>query len=157
MPARLQGLAAIAPQLSRYTLVSAVALALDFALFLALTSLGVWPPLAGVLGYATGTVLHYLLSVRFVFDARATDKPHARLFSEFAVTGISGMAATAIVIAAATRSRWPLGPAGQGAGGRGQLSPRLRAAARRGVLGARSRRRACRRLAADPCRAPARC
>jgi putative flippase GtrA len=64
--------------------------------------LGAWAPLAGVLGYAAGTVLHYLLSVRFVFDARATDKAHARLFGEFAVTGLSGMAATAIVIAAAT-------------------------------------------------------
>ena len=102
IPVRLRGLASIAPQLSRYTLVSALALALDFALYLALTSLAVWPPLAGVLGYAAGTVLHYLLSVRFVFDARATDKAHARLFSEFAVTGVSGMAATAIVIAAAT-------------------------------------------------------
>jgi putative flippase GtrA len=102
MPVRLRGLASIAPQLSRYTLVSALALALDFALYLALTSLAVWPPLAGVLSYAAGTVLHYLLSVRFVFDARATDKAHARLFSEFAVTGVSGMAATAIVIAAAT-------------------------------------------------------
>ena len=93
---------AIAPQLSRYTLVSAFALAFDFAVFLALTNLAVWPPLAGVLGYAAGTVLHYLLSVRFVFDARATDKAHARLFSEFAVTGVSGMAATAAVIWAAT-------------------------------------------------------
>ena len=64
-----------------------------------------WPALAGVMGYAVGTVLHYLLSVRFVFDARATDKAHARLFGEFAVTGVSGMAATAVVIAAATISR----------------------------------------------------
>jgi alpha-1,2-mannosyltransferase len=102
VPARLHGLAAVAPQLSRYTLVSAVALALDFAVFLALTTLAMWPPLAGVIGYAAGTVLHYLLSVRFVFDASATDKAHSRLFSEFAVTGVSGMAATAIVIAAAT-------------------------------------------------------
>ena len=87
---------------ARATLVSAFALALDFSLFLTLTSLSVWAPLAGVAGYAAGTVLHYLLSVRFVFDARATDKAPARLFSEFAVTGVSGMAATAIVIAAAT-------------------------------------------------------
>jgi len=102
VPVGLRGLAAIAPQLSRYTLVSAFALALDFAVFLVLTSQGLWPPLAGVLGYAAGTVLHYLLSVRFVFDARATDKAHPRLFGEFAVTGVSGMAATAIVMAAAT-------------------------------------------------------
>lgn len=98
----MRRLAGIAPQLSRYALASALALALDFALFLVLTSLSVWAPLAGVAGYAAGTVLHYLLSVRFVFDARATEKPHARLFGEFAVTGVSGMAATAGVIAAAT-------------------------------------------------------
>ena len=102
MPARLRRLAFFAPQLSRYALVSAVALALDFAVFLGLTALAVWPALAGVIGYAAGTGLHYLLSVRFVFDAGATEKAHARLFSEFAVTGVSGMAATAIVIAAAT-------------------------------------------------------
>ena len=102
VPARLRRLAFVAPQLSRYALVSAVALALDFAVFLGLTALAVWPALAGVIGYAAGTGLHYLLSVRFVFDAGATEKAHARLFSEFAVTGVSGMAATAIVIAAAT-------------------------------------------------------
>jgi alpha-1,2-mannosyltransferase len=102
VPARLRQLSAVAPQFSRYAMVSAFALALDFTVFIALTALAVWPALAGVIGYAAGTVLHYLLSVRFVFDARATDKAHARLFSEFAVTGVSGMAATAIVIAAAT-------------------------------------------------------
>jgi alpha-1,2-mannosyltransferase len=102
VPARLHRLAAVAPQLSRYALVSAAALACDFAVFLALTRVAVWPAVAGVLGYAVGTVLHYLLSVRFVFDARATDKAHTRLFSEFAVTGVGGMAATALVIWAAT-------------------------------------------------------
>lgn len=102
VPDRLRRLAFVAPQLSRYALVSAVALALDFAVFLGLTALAVWPALAGVLGYAAGTGLHYLLSVRFVFDAGATEKAHARLFGEFAITGVSGMAATAIVIAAAT-------------------------------------------------------
>jgi alpha-1,2-mannosyltransferase len=98
----LRVLAGLTPQLTCYTLVSALALSLDFALFIALTRLGVWAPLAGVLGYAAGTVLHYLLSVRFVFDAGATGKRHSRLLAEFAVTGVSGMAVTALVIAAAT-------------------------------------------------------
>lgn len=95
-------LAGAVPQLSRYAVVSAVALALDFAVFLALTAMAMRPSLAGVIGYAAGMGLHYLLSVRFVFDARATDKAPARLFGEFALTGISGMAVTALVIAAAT-------------------------------------------------------
>jgi putative flippase GtrA len=102
MPDRVLRFSIVAPQLSRYALVSAAALACDFAVFVALTRLAVWAALAGVLGYAVGTMLHYLLSVRFVFDARATDKAHARLFSEFAVTGVAGMAATALVIWLAT-------------------------------------------------------
>ena len=133
VPTRLHRLSAVAPQLSRYALVSAIALVCDFAVFLALTRLAVWPALAGVVGYAVGTVLHYLLSVRFVFDARATDKVHARLFGEFAVTGVSGMAATAVVIAAATGSRGLVGLARQGAGCRRKLPHRVRPASRRGV------------------------
>ena len=82
MPDRVLRFSIVAPQLSRYALVSAAALACDFAVFVALTRLAVWAALAGVLGYAVGTMLHYLLSVRFVFDARATDKAHARLFSQ---------------------------------------------------------------------------
>ena len=103
---RLSGLAHLAPQLAWYALASVLALTLDFTLFLVLTNAGVQPALGGVLGYAAGTVLHYLLSVRLVFDAGATGKLHGRLFAEFAVTGVSGMAMTALVIAAAT------GPAG---------------------------------------------
>ncbi len=60
------------------------------------------PSPAGVAGYAAGMVLHYVLSVSFVFDAGATAKAHPRLFGEFAVTGLSGMAVTALVIAGAT-------------------------------------------------------
>ena len=64
-------LIAVAPQLSRYALVSALALALDFAVYLALTTLAVRPALAGVIGYAAGTVLHYLLSVALRVRRRA--------------------------------------------------------------------------------------
>ena len=40
--------------------------------------------------------------MRFVFDASATHKAHARLLGEFTVTDASGTAVTALVIAAAT-------------------------------------------------------
>jgi putative flippase GtrA len=102
--ARSAALIAVVPQLSRYSLVSALALALDFTVYLALAALGMSPPLAGVIGYALGTGLHYLLSTRFVFDARATDKLHARLFGEFALSGLAGMGITALVIALATEA-----------------------------------------------------
>jgi putative flippase GtrA len=93
----------IVPQLSRYSVASALALALDFAVYLALTTSAVSPPLAGVVGYALGTALHFLLSTCFVFDARATDKLHARLLGEFALSGIAGIGITALVIALATQ------------------------------------------------------
>ena len=97
--ARLFGLI---PQLGRYTVVSGAALLLDFALFLSLIRLGVAPTLAGVAGYAVGLALHYGLSARFVFDAARAGKPHARLFSEFALTGLAGLVITAAVISVAT-------------------------------------------------------
>jgi putative flippase GtrA len=102
LPARLHALIGIGPQLSRYALVSLAALVLDFSLYLALTSCGMKPVLAGVIGYAAGTVLHYVLSARFVFDAAATDKVQARLFGEFALSGLVGIGITALVIALAT-------------------------------------------------------
>jgi putative flippase GtrA len=101
--ARLRPVLAVVPQLSRYAAVSLVALAFDFAVFLAFTSASLLrPSLAGVAGYAAGMGLHYLLAIAFVFDARATDKHHARLFGAFALTGVVGMGVTAVVIAVAT-------------------------------------------------------
>ena len=93
----------IVPQLSRYSVASALALALDFAVYLTLTTSAVSPPAAGVVGYTLGTALHFLLSTRFVFDARATDKLHVRLLGEFALSGIAGIGITALVIALATQ------------------------------------------------------
>ena len=136
-----RALIAVVPQLSRYTLVSALALVLDFTVYLALTTRRMSPPLAGAIGYALGIALHYLLSARFVFDARATDKVQARLFGEFALSGLAGMGITALVIALATRARRAGGSAGQGAGRRRELPGGVRAAAHRRVLAAQLRRR----------------
>lgn len=102
VPARLRPLLAVAPQLSRYTVVSALALLLDFAVYLLVAAAGAWPAAAGVIGYACGLGLHYILSVRYVFDARAAAKTEARLLAEFALSGLAGMAITALVIAATT-------------------------------------------------------
>ncbi len=96
---RLHPLVAIVPQFSRYTVVSVLALALDFAVYLMLTTTDMKAALAGVIGYGCGLALHYLLSVRFVFDAHAAQKAQVRLFGEFALSGLAGMAITALVIA----------------------------------------------------------
>ena len=99
---RLQALVGTLVQLSRYSAVSVLALALDFAVYLLLTASDLNPVLAGVLGYGAGLALHFLLSIRFVFVAPATSKAQARLFGEFALSGLAGIASTAVVMALAT-------------------------------------------------------
>jgi putative flippase GtrA len=98
----LDALRAIAPQLWRYTAVSAFALGLDFAVFLALNSAIGHPTLSGVAGYACGIVLHYQLSRQFVFATAGSAKSAHRRFVEFVGSGLVGLAVTAVVIAAAT-------------------------------------------------------
>ena len=96
---RLLGLA---NQVSRYAVVSVLALALDFAVYLAIANAGTKPVLAGVAGYALGMLLHFSLSTRFVFKRKDVAKTETRLFLEFIVSGIVGMIITAGVIAVGT-------------------------------------------------------
>jgi putative flippase GtrA len=89
------------PRLSRYTLVSVAALGLDFAVFQSLTVSGVKPALAAIVGYTFGMLLHYTLSVRFVF-ADATVKSRRRTLIEFVASGLIGLAMTAAIVWIAT-------------------------------------------------------
>jgi putative flippase GtrA len=91
----------VLPQLLRYAVVSGLALAVDFAVFVALNGFIGHPTLSGVVGYGVGLGLHYFLSRRFVFDARGSKAAH-RLFAEFAASGIVGLMVTGAVIAVAT-------------------------------------------------------
>jgi putative flippase GtrA len=100
--AALHPLLAIMPQLKRYAVVSALALALDFTVFIAINGALGHPTVAGVAGYGCGIVLHYYLSRRFVFDTDGSPKSSRRMFSEFLASGLVGLAATAAVIAVAT-------------------------------------------------------
>ena len=108
----LEPVLGLLPQLSRYTIVSALALILDFTVYLLLAAGGTTGALAGAIGYACGLALHYLLSVRYVFDAAAAHKGQSRLITEFALSGVAGMAITALVIAVTVDlSGMPLLPA----------------------------------------------
>ena len=130
---------AMLPQLSRYTLVSALALVLDFTVYLLLAAGGTTGALAGAIGYACGLALHYLLSVRYVFDAAAAHKGQSRLIAEFALSGLAGMAITALVIAVTVDlGGMPLLPA-KVSGCRRELPGGLCAAARRRVCRTRKR------------------
>jgi len=104
LPARraamLEPVLALLPQLSSYSVVSALALGLDFSVYLLLGAGGMTGALAGAIGYACGLAPHYTLSVRYVFDAAAAHKGQSRLITEFAISGLAGLAITALVIAA---------------------------------------------------------
>lgn len=99
----ITGLLPAFEQLVRYACVSALALALDISVFvLARHGDFMSPPLAGALGYAMGLLLHYVLSVRFVFDAAAPLKARRRLFAEFVASGLLGVFITWSIIHIAT-------------------------------------------------------
>ena len=100
--AKLVASQSLVMQIGRYGLVSVAALGCDFAVFLALTKAGVLAAIAGMIGYAVGLVLHFVLSTVFVFDTRASRKTRARLFGEFAVSGGAGLVLTAAVITVMT-------------------------------------------------------
>ena len=100
---RLTALYALLAQLSRW-IVSVLAMSVDWTIFLTLMSAEVRPAAAGVLGYLVGLAVHFALSIRFVFDAAATQKRPARLFGEFALSGLTGIAITGGCIAIATQA-----------------------------------------------------
>jgi putative flippase GtrA len=99
----LRPLARLMPELSFYTLVSAVALSVDLVVFSGLTHSGMRAAAAGIVGYSVGLVLHYILSVRYVFNT-CTTKGSLRRFAEFVLSGLIGLALTWLIIAVATEA-----------------------------------------------------
>ena len=67
-----------------------------------LSSYSVAASLAGAAGYAVGMVVHYILSSRFVFKTRGSQKSERRRFVEFLISGLIGITLTGVIIAAAT-------------------------------------------------------
>jgi putative flippase GtrA len=86
-------------ELVRYTGASGLALALDTSIFLALMWVALLPAsVAAAVGYLSGAMLHYVLSVRYIFAAEKTGKSHQRMVCEFVGTGLLGLLLTVIVI-----------------------------------------------------------
>jgi putative flippase GtrA len=81
----------LVPQLSRYSTASVVALATDLSAYTMLCALSVKAPLAGVVGYSIGMIVHYALSSKFVFEGSGSQKAASRRFMEFAASGLLGM------------------------------------------------------------------
>ena len=92
------------PQVSAYVVVSALALAVDLALFQSLVQAGLRPKLAGVGGYLAGLALHYVLSKRFVFDVSGSTKSKMQRRLEFFASGLVGLMLTWMIIWVATEA-----------------------------------------------------
>jgi putative flippase GtrA len=90
------------PQLSRYSIASAVALGVDFGVYIALCALTVKAPLAGIVGYAAGMLVHYILSSNLVFDVAQSPKSASRRLTEFVFSGVFGLILTGSTIAVLT-------------------------------------------------------
>lgn len=77
---------------------SVAALALDVGVLWGLTHLmDTNYLLASAIGYCTGAVLHYILSVKLVFGARRVESPRLE-FVLFSAIGVIGLIATQLVL-----------------------------------------------------------
>jgi putative flippase GtrA len=83
---------------ARYFFASLAALALDWLILVTLVRLaGVSVPTAGALGYLSGMVLAYVLSIRWVFKDRSLRDWQAE-FLVFALVGACGLALTELLL-----------------------------------------------------------
>ncbi|CAM8673141.1 MULTISPECIES: GtrA family protein [Sphingobium] len=83
---------------ARYLLASVAALASDFAAFLILDHGGAAPMIAALGGYLVGLVVHWVISIRFVFDL-ARGPTHGQRIG-FVVSAAVGMGITMALVGA---------------------------------------------------------
>ena len=90
--------------LLRYTIASAIALAGDYAIFLALLTFGLAPVAASALGYCSGIAIHWIASSRAVFATGVAPAGPARSRQKalFVVTALAGLALTGATVTAGT-------------------------------------------------------
>lgn len=87
---------------SRYIGASALALAVDFSLFLALLKGGLHPGMASATGYGAGIVAHWMISSRFVFDDALAQDANGltRQKGLFVMSALIGLAMTTAIVSA---------------------------------------------------------
>lgn len=88
----------------RYIAASAVALGVDFAVFLGALSLGVVPAPAAATGYIAGVICHWLISSRAVFIGRVAESRVTRWQQQalFLGSALVGLAITTAVVGLAS-------------------------------------------------------
>jgi len=93
----------------RYTAVSAVAWLVDVCvLYLAALQLGLPEYLSAAIGYSVGLVVHYLLSVRYVFNYRRMAGRAPVELAMYALAGLVGMVLSAGIVHIGTLLHMPL-------------------------------------------------
>jgi len=94
-------LGSISGEFWRYLMASVLALGLDFGLLYLLTEqAGLHYLTSSAISYSTGAVLHYIVSVSFVFRERRVTDPRLEFVGFFAI-GLLGLAANQLVLKAA--------------------------------------------------------
>jgi len=98
-------------QFFAYVVVSALALIVDVATLYALSMApGVDKPLATLLAYCTGLIVHYVLAISHVFAYRRFAQRRGLEFALYALVGIVGAVTTYVIVLGGTRigvSLWP--------------------------------------------------
>jgi putative flippase GtrA len=97
-------LARLGRQSVRYGLVSTLALACDVAVYAVALRLAAAPPAAGAIGYATGLLVHYVLSSSWVFPDQTGERRILPTFARFAASGLMGLLITTTIIGVLTMS-----------------------------------------------------
>lgn len=94
---------------ARYIMASALALAADLSLFMALLELGLQPVPASMAGYCGGLVIHWIVSSRLVFAEQAVRGPQrTRQKALFVISTLIGLALTSLIVG--TGSHFGLDP-----------------------------------------------
>lgn len=88
--------------LTRYLAASILSLCVDMGLFLALSTAGMIAGWAAILGYGAGILVHWLLSVRFVFTGMAAIRPGQGQCVQFLLSALLGLAITGLTVSMLT-------------------------------------------------------
>lgn len=78
-----------------YTVVSVLALGVDSCTLLLLHSAGLMSWLASALAYMVGAALHWMLSIRFVFEPPRDRRDYLTKLTQYLIAGAGGVVITA--------------------------------------------------------------
>ena len=88
---------------ARYIMASALALAADLSVFMALLQIGIHAIPASMAGYCAGLVVHWMISSRLVFAEQAlSGRERTRQKALFFVSTLIGLAITSLIVGLGT-------------------------------------------------------